>query len=272
MRLQIEFEIKEPKQLLTFNYQYPLSSWIYGVISKGNIIFAEFLHERGYKTDTGKQFKLFTFTGLRFPQKTTKQSRKYPEYLEVSSRKAWFDVSFYLPEQLEPFVSGLFKDQVAKIGDRNQILQMQVRNIEMKKEPVFEAQKLYACKTKAAVVMGEKKDNSKYEQYIPPLSPNYNRLIINNIIDKCRAVGINHVQAEDINFEVTKLRAKTTLQSIKAGTDQETKVKGYNYEFNIKASPEILSLIYATGIGSMNSVGFGMWEVEDEKNAKKNIN
>jgi CRISPR-associated endoribonuclease Cas6 len=267
MRLQIEFEINKPKQLLTFNYQYPLSSWIYGIISKGNEVFAEFLHEKGYKTDTGKQFKLFTFSGLRFPGKTTKQSPNFPGYLEVNSRKAYLDVSFFLPEQLEPFVSGLFKQQAAFIGDKNHGLQMQVRNIEMIKEPIFEADKTYFCKTKTAVVMGELKEDSKHEQYIPPLSPNYNQLIINNIIDKCRSVGINinNVKTEDIIFEVSKLKAKTTLQTIKANTDQETKVKGYNYEFKLKASPEILKLIYATGIGSMNSLGFGVWEIIEVK-------
>lgn len=262
MRLQIEFEINKPKQLLTYNYQYPLSSWIYGVISKGNDVFAEFLHNQAYKTEQGKQFKLFTFSGLRFPGKTVRQSQNHPDFLEINSRKAYLDVSFYLPEQLEPFVSGLFKEQKAFIGDKKHGLQLQVRNIEMKKEPDFESDKLYYCKTKTAVVMGEKIDDKKYEQYIQPLSPSYNQLIINNIIDKCQAINISNVKPEDIIFEVTKLKTKTTLQSIKSGTDEETKVKGYYYEFKVKATPEILNLIYATGIGSMNSVGFGMWEVE----------
>lgn len=260
MRLQIEFEIKGKNQLLTFNYQYPVSAWIYGIIRNGDEVFSDFLHQKGYTTDEGKKFKLFCFSGLRFPKGRVKKADKEPGYLLLNSRKAWIDISFYLPEQLEPFVAGLFKQQDAYIGDKNHVVKMQVSNVEMLKAPDFESGKSYTCKTKTAVVMGETTEKEKHEQYIPPLSINYNNLMLNNILDKCRSVGLKNVSADDIDFNVERVSAKTVLQSIKAGTDEETKVRGYNYTFNLQAPPEVMKLLYATGIGSMNSLGFGMWE------------
>jgi len=262
MKLQIEFEITEKHQLLTFNYQYPLSAWIYSIIRNGDEVFSDFLHQNGYTTADGKSFKLFCFSGLRFPKGLAKKSNKEPGYMHINARKAWLDVSFYLPEQLEPFVAGLFKQQEAYIGDKNHVVKMQVRNVEMQKVPVFDAGEIYACKTKTAVVMGENVENNKHEQYITPLSTNYQPLMLNNIMDKCRSVGLNDVKKEDVVFEVKQVKTKPVLQTIKAGTDEETKVKGYHYDFNLQAPPDVMKLLYATGIGSMNSLGFGMWEVK----------
>lgn len=258
MKLQIEFDIQKKNQLLTFNYQYPVSAWIYGIIRNGDEGFSDFLHDKGYATEKGKNFKLFCFSGLRFPKGLVKKSETDPGYLIVKSRKAWIDVSFYLPEQLEPFVAGLFKHQEAYIGDKKHVVKMQVSNVEMRKEPDFEAGQPYACKTKTAVVMGETTEKEKHEQYIPPLSLNYNTLMLKNILDKCQAVGIKDMSADNIDFNVERVSAKTVLQRIKAGTDEETKVRGYNYTFNLQAPPEVMKLLYATGIGSMNSLGFGM--------------
>lgn len=47
--------------LLPINYQYPLSSAIYRILSKGDREYARFLHEEGY----GKGYKFFTFSDLK---------------------------------------------------------------------------------------------------------------------------------------------------------------------------------------------------------------
>jgi CRISPR-associated endoribonuclease Cas6 len=261
MRIQIEFELSGKTQLLPFNYQYPLSSWIYKVIDKGNAEFATFLHEQGYTAGDGKRFKLFCFSGLRFPGKTAQRHNTHTSYLSVRARKAYLDISFFLPEQLEPFVAGLFQAQDAVIGDKQFQLNMKVRNVQMLPEPDFSDNKIYHFRTKTAVVLSEQVDGETQEQYIVPLKPSYTALMQNSILDKCRAVGINGFSETDINFTIEKLQAKTNLQSIKAGTAAETKVKAYYYDFKLKAPAEVLKLVYASGIGSMNSLGFGLVEV-----------
>lgn len=64
MRLKINFSLSGKRQHLPFNYQYPVSSWIYKVLSKADKEFATILHELGYKIENGKTFKLFTFSQI----------------------------------------------------------------------------------------------------------------------------------------------------------------------------------------------------------------
>jgi CRISPR-associated endoribonuclease Cas6 len=262
MRIQIEFELSGKTQLLPFNYQYPLSAWIYNVIDKGNAEFAKFLHEQGYTAADGKRFKLFCFSGLRFPGKTTQRHNTHTSYLSVRARKAYLDISFFLPEQLEPFVAGLFQAQDAVIGDKQFQLNMKVRNVQMLPVPDFSENKTYQFRTKTAVVLSEQVDDETHEQYIVPLKPSYKALMQKNILDKCSAVGIKGVSESNLDFKIEKLQTKTNLQTIKSGTDAETKVKGYYYDFKLKAPVEVLKLVYASGIGSMNSLGFGLVEVK----------
>ena len=54
MRLKIKFELSGKKQVLPLNYQYPISAWIYRVLSKADEEFTNVLHNEGYKLDNGK--------------------------------------------------------------------------------------------------------------------------------------------------------------------------------------------------------------------------
>lgn len=69
MRLLITIaKEKHNGNVISLNYQYPLSAAIYRIIAKGNAAYAHFLHEQGYgKKDKG--FKLFTFSQLNVPFK-----------------------------------------------------------------------------------------------------------------------------------------------------------------------------------------------------------
>jgi len=59
MRFQIKFRLEGKRQVLPLNYQYPLSSWIYKVLQKGDAGLSDFLHREGYRLENGKTFKLF---------------------------------------------------------------------------------------------------------------------------------------------------------------------------------------------------------------------
>ncbi|MFA8301452.1 MAG: CRISPR-associated endoribonuclease Cas6 [Hyphomicrobiales bacterium] len=264
MRIQLEFELSGARQLLTFNYQYPISCWIYKVLDQGDGKFAKFLHNSGYQLDNGKQFKLFTFSSLRFPRGTTEVNKRLPAYLSVESRKAYLDISFYLPEQMNPFVMGLFKDQDVQIGDLRSVLRMKVKNVEMKESPALTESGSVNMRAKTPVVLGDQKADEQYEQYIIPLHGDYAGIMKQSILDKCKAANIEVSDPDQIEFRVTKLETRTSLQHIKADTSAATKVRGYYYNFEINAPKKVYELILAAGIGSMNSLGFGMCELVSE--------
>lgn len=53
---------------------------------------------------------------------------------------------------------------------------------------------------------------------------------------------------------------KSKRITLKPGTPQQSKVKGYVYNFELTAPTEIHRLILAAGIGEKNSTGFGWVE------------
>jgi CRISPR-associated endoribonuclease Cas6 len=265
MILEIKFSLSGKKQILPLNYYYPLSSWIYKIINNSSVEFARRLHQYGYKTETGKTFKLFTFSNLTFPAGTYKVI-KGTDRLEVSANTALLKVAFLLPEQLEHFVKGLFQNQSVVIGDRISQIEMEINGVEIKYVKIPADNRLF-FKTVTPVVTGFNDKTKKYEQYISPNHVLFNKLIVNNLIEKYNTYGINTLNENSIHFLVTKIYKnkqgglKSSLQTIKAFTPQETKVKGYYFEFELLAPSEITEVVIYSGIGSMNSMGFGFCEI-----------
>ncbi len=262
MRLKIKFSLSGAKQHLPLNYQYPVSSWIYKVLAKADKEFAEMLHENGYKTEKGKRFKLFTFSRIRFPRNTW---RILPgtDRMEIWARNAYITISFQLPEQTEKFVMGLFKEQKAFIGDKISGIDIEVESIEALPSLNLNEfdQKSIKLRAVTPIVLGITVEGEKHEQYASPMHTKYKELFLKNLTDKYRATGKDDYNIKDRDFTVTKLNTKTAMQRIKAGTPEETKIKGYFYEFELTAPKEIIEVGLNAGFGSMNALGFGFCEV-----------
>jgi len=272
MRLKIRFKLSGKRQILPLNYQYPVSAWIYKVLSNADEQFATILHENGYKTADGKTFKLFTFSKLSFPKHTWKITPK-SDRMQVWARNAYLTISFQLPEQTEKFVMGLFKEQKAFIGDKNSGINLEVESIEALKDVKIEKGKnleIGRCvnvkiRTITAIVLGIDVKGEDNEQYVPPIHPDYKRIFLQNLIDKYAAVGKSGIDINTLDFKVTRLQTKTAMQRIKADTPEETKVKGYFYEFELRAPKEMIEVGLNSGFGSMCSLGFGFCEVVEKR-------
>ena len=260
MRLKIKFRLSGKKQILPLNYQYPISAWIYKVLNNADAEFAKILHENGYKTITGKKFKLFTFSKLIFPNHTWKIVPK-SDRMQVWARNGYLTISFQLPEQTEKFVMGLFKEQKVFIGDKISGVDMEVENIEALKDVTIGELENVKMKTITAIVLGVNIKGEENEQYVSPLHPEYKTLFLQNLLDKYKATGQKKIPIDNIDFVVGKISTKTDMQTIKAFTPAETKVRGYNYDFELTAPKEILEVGLNSGFGSMCSLGFGFCEV-----------
>ena len=268
MKFKIKFNLSGKRQLLPFNYQYPLSAWIYKVLAKADFDFTKILHDNGYRIENGKSFKLFTYSNLQFPKHTWKPARQ-KDRMEVWARKAWLTVSFQFPEQGEKFVMGLFKQQKAFVGDKISGVDMEVESIEVVKDVEIrgcEDVEIRGCvnvkmKAVTAIVLGINVEGEKNEQYELPIHADYKKLFLQNLLDKYAATGKKGIDINTLDFKITKLHTKTNLQTIKAFTPAETKVKGYYYEFELTAPKELIEIGLNAGFGSMCSLGFGYCEV-----------
>lgn len=262
MRFMLSLESFGASKVLPINYQYELSSWIYKTIHFGDPKFAAWLHNHGYM-DGKKQFRLFTFSKLYLEKYKIDGDR-----LELQSDKAILHISFYTNETVEPFIIGLFQNQEFSIGDKISQVHFRVNCVEKLAEPGWTSTMSFQAAT--PIVIGKKEtETAKNVTYLSPEDQRYGSILIKNLLSKYIALmnkqrneshQINLPNTSAVKFSLNSKPASKMIK-IKAGTPEETFVKGYLFEFTITAPVELLKMGYHAGFGEKNSLGFGFGEV-----------
>lgn len=265
MRFKITLNRTGKQRMLPMDYQYYLSAWIYKVIGKADPEFSNFLHTEGYTTGY-KQFKLFNYSPLNFGRPTLWKEKTL---FEIFTDQLFLSVSFHLAEAAEKFIIGLFNNQQVYVGDQFNGLDLVVAQVERLPEPEIVTTMNY--RAVSPVVISLKDENSKYAQYLSPVDAGYNDLIRRNLYTKFDSIPNIATLTEDLNFQFKlKGEPKSKLVTIKPYTSEQSKVRGFIFDFSLTCSAEIHQLILATGIGEKNSMGFGWVEpMLDSKTIKQ---
>jgi len=262
MRFKITFQTEEKsfESIIPLSYQYELSAWIYRVISSGNPEFSRWLHNRGYIAE-GKSFKLFTFSRLQIPRK---QFQISDDRLIIIKGEILIYISFLLERAAEPFIIGLFRNQNMLLGDRKSRAAFVVKSIESLSDPEFT--ETLSFHTLSPIVIN--KVDGKHGEFLKPGHPEYENLLFQNLVRKYIAVKETSCEKEDPdshNSSVTRFELlnepKSKLVVIKAGTSQETKIRGYMFDFKLTSPVELIRTGYFAGFGEKNSLGFGCVEI-----------
>ncbi len=257
MKFKIKLERTTERMVIPINYQYELSSWIYKVIRNADAQYSLFLHEKGYQTKR-KTFKLFSFSNLTIPQRNIKKDR-----IEIISKDADFQISFYMDKTAENFIMGLFKNQLFNLGDTISNVPLSVKQVEAVAMPTFGESVI--LKPTSPLVIG-KKNEKGHDDYLAPDHPDFADLLIRNLWDKYQATGQAiplEWQNATISCRIIDLnRLKSRLVTIKANTPEQTKVRGYvDFSFELTAPKELIELALLAGLGKENALGFGACEV-----------
>ncbi len=257
MRFKLKlFAIHFPA-VLPCNYQYPLSAVIYKILRQADSHYAHFLHETGYRQSGSalKSFKLFTFSDIKTLFKIQ------GDRMHMVAPEAEITVSFHLPQAAETFVKGLFLDQEMEIADKNSKAKFRINQVEsmplgLSKEPVQEL----VLQPLSPIVSSKPNEKGHYD-FLTPDHPDFVSQLLFNWQSKYKTL-YNDVDAvfADANMEVLyyKNPPKSRLITIKAGTPEETKIKGYvNFLLKVKGRLEALELLMNSGVGVYNSQGMG---------------
>ena len=259
MRFLITLTRISKRNFLPFNYQYFISSWIYKRIAEADSAFAEFLHQNGYGIGNRK-FKLFCFGPLQI-----KPFRAHKErgVLELLGEEACLEVSFFLPQAAETFIKGLFMQQQVGLGDKISQVDFEVSRIEAVGRPLFTSSMHYKALSPVCISRPPR-GKEQYSQYIHPHDEEYYQYMLSNIFQKWQAsIGVLAggtgliIQEQDFVFKCLSEDPKSQMITIKTFTPEQTKVRGYLYDFELTAPPEVHELIYASGLGEKCSMGFG---------------
>ena len=264
MRFKITFNRISKRSFLPFNYQYFISSWIYKRIGEANANFADFLHQQGYG-EGNRKFKLFCFGPLDIkPYKVHKERG----VLELFGQEVNLEVSFFLPQAAESFIKGLFMHQQLGLGDKINQVDFEVSRIESVGATLFTDSMRYRALAPICISRPPGKAE-QHAQYLHPYDKEYSHYLINNTIQKwiatCGAVArngpVNELQESEIHFKCLTKEPKSQMITIKPFTPEQTKVRGYLYDFELTAPQEVHELIYAAGLGEKCSMGFGWVEI-----------
>jgi len=238
------------------DYQYYLSAWIYKVMGKADPEFSNFLHAKGY-TLGNKRFKLFNYSPLNFGKPTLWKEKTL---FEVFTAQLTLSVSFHLAEAAEKFIIGLFNNQQVYVGDHFNGLDLVVSQVERLPESGLKDTMNY--RAVSPVVVSLKDENRKYSRYLSPTDQNYMEQLRQNLWNKYDSIPNMAPLPEDLNFQFkVKSEPKSKLVTLKPSTPEQSKVRGYVFDFTLTCPLEIHQLIQTCGIGEKNSMGFGWVEV-----------
>lgn len=258
MRFNLKLELENfNDRKITFNYQYPLAAAIYKIIQNADKEYAKYLHDIGY-IHNQKTFKLFTFSDLRTPFDFQ------GDCLIMKTNSAELTICFHIPNAAENFIKGLFMNQHLVIADSTHKVSFIVNQVSAEKIPMLSGLKEIVLQPMSPVVVGRKNERGNYD-YLSPNEEDYSAIVINNLVGKYAAASVTKV--DDLNILREKIIIKPIffthaprhrLLTIKAGTHDETKVRGYDkFRFNIKAPEIIIEMALNAGIGMHNAMGMG---------------
>lgn len=257
MRFKIVFRVKGDQRLLPLSYKYELSSWIYKQIERADSPFANFLHNQGY-TSQGKRFKLFTFSDLHFPRYEIIGDR-----IKILSSEISFVISFFVDKAAEALVMGLFHQQSFKLGDQITQILLQVQSLRVL--PLIIPEGPLRLKTTAPMVVSKQPDTEKGEthaQYLNPKDPDFEYHFFQNLLTKYSTALLHHLissidLSNERSFRLLRSKPKSRLITIKAHRPDETKIRGFLFDFELIAPVELVRFGILSGFGIANAMGFG---------------
>ncbi len=251
MRIHLQLSIRRGNTL-PINYQYPIAAWIYKTIHLANPEFSNWLHEQGYSYEKRK-FKLFTFSPIKFENYVIQKDRIIAQAPNCS-----ITLSFLLPEAVKHFVSGCFRNQHFGLGDKISQVDFEVKAIDI--ESPVELGTVSRFRSQFPICISEpvERNGKLTSQYLNPDDMGYEKRFFDNLREKYQSAN-EGLTAPKGNCKLTVLNTpKSKLITIKQGTIAETKVRGYQYDFEIQAPKELIEVGYYAGFGEKNSMGMGL--------------
>ncbi len=267
MRLKLKLQVDPEFNRLPFNYYYPVSAWLYKQINRGDSDFAHWLHQQGY-TVKGKHFKHFTFSkiGLR-------RFRRLNQGLLILDAQVDLHISFLTQKGVESFLTGLFLNQQMDIVDAEHQARFYIAQVETLPEPEFKASMRFRTASPICLSKPVQINGKPGKEFLHPSHPEYGRRFSQNLLFKY----LSFYQLEaDAQLESRLMRdfrfkwyepCKSRLATIKGGSRDETRIRGYLYSFELSAPAELMRVGYYSGFGEKNSLGFGY--VEEMKSEVK---
>ena len=242
--MQLLIELKKIDQFsLPVNYNYLLQSMIYNLLDNKEKLSRK-IHETGYQIED-KHFKLFTFSLLRGQYKI---HGKRIEFLD----KVRFEIRTVDKNILLTIVESLVNLETLRIGQNL----VKILNVKIGEKKLTGTS--YKIRMISPLVVRSTDADTKKTLYYNPFDTEFKSRIMENFERKYQAyyhkVPTGRFDIEPINYS---LKNKFVTKY------KDFLITGWRGEFEIRGDAEVLDFLYQVGLGEKNSMGFGMFVIEE---------
>lgn len=246
MRLKINFQNEKSDQtVLPCHYNQLIQGFIYRYIDSW---MAERLHDEGITDpETERKFKMFTF------------SRLIPEgrfNVRDGEIRIYGSINLIISSPFQDFIESL---ALTLIGSQRFSLKEQsftVNSVLVEGLPEYRERVLIETLSPITVYSTlHTIDGKKKTYYYSPFEEDFERLVLENLSKKLRALTGEDVKGGSI--KPVKVNSKNQRIVLYKGTV----IKGWDGIFELRLPKPLFDIAFETGLGSKNSQGFGCIEV-----------
>ncbi|NOZ24544.1 MAG: hypothetical protein GXO94_00375 [Nitrospirae bacterium] len=275
MRITLTLRPVRRDVTLPVNYNYFLTTMIYGILGRSSEDFSSFLHDEGFKLGgSRKGFKLFTYSMLMGKDVSVSGDR----ILFGGDNVRWH-ISSPVDAFVEHLIAGVFAaGQEIRIGPEGAEASFLIERVETQPVPVFKESMRFTCLspvTVSKVVDGVfppggsngwsrssdscgRRGHSRCH-YIRPWEEGFSDAVRRNLEKKHELLTGFRPDSPDfsirIDEEYMNRRAGKIMKKINfKGTD----IVGFLAPFEVRGNPDLIRVGYETGFGEKGSMGFGM--------------
>ncbi len=262
MRFKIDFRlIGDSPFYLPVNYQNEFSAWVYKMLHFESSAFTKWLQTKGY-SDSNGEYTLYTFSDVLFG------AHKYEgDRLLVEQDKANMIISFYADPEIEQYITDIFEDKEFKIGDNKGKVLFRVEQVKKLPDPISSDTESLEIKTLSPVLISDGSKNNGV--FLSPDEKGFDKAFFKSLMFKYATLvkfmsgnpgkGLPDLQALEFKL-IGKPKAK--IVKVKTDSPHQRSVKGYHFNFILKAPLELVKIGMYGGFGELNHLGFGCCDVK----------
>ncbi len=261
MRLKLVLKSLEEGIILPVHYNYTLQGFLYSIMPSE---LSKLLHDEGFKSVSEREYKLFVYSRIFSDEK--------PRY-EKDNKLLYFsgNINIYFSSPFYDMMS-LFSNELSKkIGKSFDLLDNRVLldSFTIENNDVLINEMLVRTLSPITIysTLHDRRDKKK-TYYYNPNETDFNYYINENMRRKYDAFSHSIMADDESEYKDILIQPKyfDTKRNMHIIYYKDTVIKAYSGIFKLKGSKRILDFCLKTGIGSKNSMGFGMLEEYIEKN------
>lgn len=252
MKIKLVFEAQSPIFLPT-GYLYSIQGLIYNMLDR---LSSDWLHSEGFQ-HKNRFFKLFVFSEINERGKFVKNKGFYfPER-----------ISFYLASPINWII-----EQIAKNGIMAEGYKLANNDVKLVEINTYPQHKIDERKTLIRTLSPievhstlKKPDGSSKTYYYNPKEREFSTLIENNIKKKWEILNKKEC---NLSLKITPVNTRRLKE--KTIIVKNSVIKGWKGRFTLEGDKELIQLAFETGLGTHNSLGFGMIEPVTQRRKEGN--